>query len=250
MKKLISVGLVGIVLLSMSCKEDPVEPVEPTATSTVRIDVQPVFEGNTLYLDSTYTTAEGHKIQFVEIKFYLENVRNGSVQLTDAMLFDYDARGTLLYEGPGKVSDFASLQGNLGVGASLNNSDPTAFPNESWLNIAKSNDMYWGWNPGYIFVKVEARVDTIPDGNDLFDLYVIHHAGLNENLQTVSWDNLNWAAVGNDSYQLNWELDMSEYLQSTLHTIDLQFESSTHSAPGQEVLTAKVMENFREALMP
>jgi hypothetical protein len=223
---------------------------DPDPVDTVRIDVQPVFNGANLYLDSTYTTLEGHKVQFTDIKFYLEDVKNGVVQLTDAMLFDYDARGTLLYEGNGKAANFGSLTANLGVGTANNNSDPSAFPNESWLNISKSNDMHWGWNTGYIFVKVEARVDTIQDANDVFDHFVVMHAGKNENLETISFSNLSWTSVGSNRDQLNMELDMSEFFQSAMNSIDIQFENSTHSAPGQEVLTTKVMENFKEALIP
>ncbi|XOV69103.1 MAG: MbnP family protein [Fluviicola sp.] len=250
MNKLFFVGLIGGVLLtSASCKEDPPAP-EPAPVNTVRIDVQPIFNGANLYLDSTYTTAEGHKVQFTDIKFYLEDVRNGSVLLTDAMLFDYGARGTQLYDGEGEAGNFGSLSANLGVGPANNNSDPTEFPNDSWLNISNSNDMHWGWNPGYIFVKVEARVDTIQDANDVFDHFVILHAGKNENLETWSLSNLNWNSVGSNRHQLSLELDMSEFLQSSVNTIDLQFENSTHSAPGQEALTTKVMENFKEALTP
>jgi len=250
MNKLFVVGLAGFVLLvSVSCKEDPPVP-DPDPVDTVRIDVQPIFNGANLYLDSTYTTVEGHKVQFTDIKFYLEDVKNGTVQLTDAMLFDYGARGTLLFDGTGKAANFGSLTANLGVGPANNNSDPSAFENDSWLNISKSNDMHWDWNPGYIFVKVEARVDTIQDANEVFDHFVVLHAGKNENLETVSFSNLNWANVGNKRNQLNMELDMSEFLQSAMNTIDLQFENSTHSAQGQEAVTTKVMENFKEALIP
>ena len=75
MKKIFVVGLVGFVMLtSVSCKEDPMPVPDPDPTPTVRIDVQPVFNGNDLFLDSTYTTTEGYKVQFTDIKFYLEDV--------------------------------------------------------------------------------------------------------------------------------------------------------------------------------
>ncbi|GAB5418204.1 MAG: hypothetical protein Crog4KO_28350 [Crocinitomicaceae bacterium] len=251
MKKLLGVGLLSTVLLSsMSCKEDPVTPEPSEPVNSVRIDVQPIFNGNDLFIDSVYTTTEGYKVKFTTIRFYLEDVRNNGVQLTDAMLFDYDTRGTLLYDGPGKASDFASIEANLGVGPANNNSDPTTFPNDSWLNITNANSMHWGWNPGYIFVMVEGVVDTIPDANDLFDQSIVFHAGKNENLETVSYSNLNWSSIGTNRHQLSMDLDMSEFLQSALHTIDLQTENSLHSAVGQEALTTKVMENFKEALTP
>lgn len=250
MKKIYVVGLIGFVVLSLvSCKEDP-PPPDPPVEDTLRIDVQPVFNGADLVLNTPYTTVEGHQVKFTDIRFYLEDVKNGAVQMTDAMLFDYNERGTLLYDGPGVASNFSSFTANLGVGSANNNSDPTAFPNDSWLNSQNANDMHWDWNPGYIFVSVMGVVDTIPDGNDLFDHSFVLHAGKNENLQTVDFSNLTWTSVGSNRHQLSMELNVSEFLQSALHTIDLQFESSTHSAPGQEALTTKVMENFKEALMP
>ncbi len=251
MKKLFAVGLLSIVLLSsMSCKEDPVTPEPTEPENSVRIDVQPVFNGNDLFLDSVYATVEGYKVKFTDLGFYFEDVRNGSVQLTDAMLFDYDKRGTLLYDGPGKASDFDNLEANLGVGPANNNSDPTNFPNDSWLNITNSDGFYWLWNQGFIFVRIEGIVDTIPDANDVFDQSIVLHAGNTGNHEAMSFSNLNWTSIGTNRHQLNMELDMSEFLQSALHTIDLQAENSLHSAVGQEALITKVMENFKEALTP
>jgi len=239
-----------VLLSSMSCKEDPVDPQPSEPVNSLRIDVQPIFNGNNLFIDSVYTTVEGYKVKFTTLRFYLEDIRNNGVQLTDAALFDYDARGTLLYDGPGKASDFSNIEANLGVGPANNNSDQTAFPNDSWLNIMNANDMHWSWAQGYIFVKIEGVVDTIPDANEVFDESIVFHAGNNVNLQTVSFSNLNWTSIGTNRHQLSMELDMSEFLQSALHTIDLQTENSTHSQVGKEALTTKVMENFKEALTP
>jgi len=235
--------------LFVGCKEDIVSPVEPVV-ATVRIDVQPVYQGATLQLDQTYATPEGYDIQFTDIKFYFQDVRNGSVLLSDAMLFDYRERGTLLYSGPGAASNFSALTGNIGVDASVNHNDPSAFSASSWLNISNSNDMHWDWNPGYIFMKVEARVDTIPDGTALFDHFVVFHCGLDENLQSVAFSNLDWAPVGEKSHQTTWQLDLHTFLQGTTQSIDVKTEHSSHSASGQEALTLKVMQNFKESLIP
>ena len=108
--------------------------------------------------------------------------------------------------------------------------------------------MHWGWNPGYIFVKIEAKADTIADGNDIFDHNVVFHVGLDANMQTLDYANLNWLALGNDVHELQFGLDLATFLQGSTQSIDLQTEYSSHSAPGQEALTLKVMENFKEAL--
>lgn len=246
--QLLGLTLLGALALVSCTKDTTPDPVEPT--STVRMDVQPVYGTSDLYLDSTYTTTEGYKVQFTDIKFYLENPRNGSVQMTDAMLFDYRERGTLLYSGEGDAADFSSFDANLGVQSSLNHNDPSAFDNASWLNISNSNDMHWDWNPGYIFVKIEGKVDTIPDATDLFDQTFVFHCGLDANLQTISLSNLSWTKTGDYAHSISLNLDMEEFLNTGTQAIDLKTENSSHSAPGQEALTLKVMENFKAALMP
>ena len=244
-----ALSLIGVVAL-VGCKEDTIPPPAPAPEFSARIDVQPVFNGNTLHLDSTYTTQEGYLVQFTDLKFYLHDIRNGSNTMTDAMLFDYRERGTLLFSGSADATKFSSLSANLGVDASDNHSDPSAFANSSWLNISNSNDMHWGWNPGYIFVKVEGKVDTIPDANQVFDQTVVFHCGLDAYLQTLQFDNLNWVPTGENSHTLTLQLDMGTFLQGPTQNIDLKTENSSHSAPGQEAITQKVMENFRDALTP
>ncbi len=241
----VGVFLIGVLFFA-SCKEDVAPVPEEEPTNYVKIEVDPMFDTEVLHLDSVYTTQEGYDIKFLEIRFYMENVRNGSTSLIDAGLFDYRARGTTLLRTEGKGTDFGSLQANLGVGAANNHSDPSAFPSESMLNILNASDMHWDWGQGYIFVKVEAKVDTIPDGTALFNHNVVFHAGQDVNLQTLSFDNLSWTTVGNEDV-LRLKLDMGLFLNGS-QTIDVKDESSTHSAPSQEALTLKVMTNFKEAL--
>lgn len=234
-------------VLIPSCKNDkPIEIIDES--NSLKVTVQPVFGAQTLYLDSTYTTVEGYDVQFTDIKFYAENIRNGSSVLHDAALFDYRTTGITLFDLKGEPEDFASLQANLGVDAAINHNDPTAFANASMLNIANANDMHWGWNPGYIFVKIEAKVDTIQDGNPLFDHSVVFHVGADVNLQTLSYSAINWQALGAGKHFFPLKLDMAGFLQNGAQSIDLKNEFSSHTAPGQEVLSLKVMTNFKAAI--
>ena len=237
-----------VAAILFSCKDDEVTECEETA-EMLRVSVQPMFGTETLYLDSAYTTAEGYDVQFTDIKFYMENPRNGSAQLIDAGLFDYRERGTLLLEAEGAYQNYTSINANLGVHANVNHNDPAAFPNESMLNISNSNDMHWDWNPGYIFVKVEAKVDTIADANPLFDHNVVFHIGKDENFQTLTFSNITWTDLGS-MHEFALKLDMETFLQNGSEVIDLKDEFSSHTMAGQEVLSAKVIMNFRDALTP
>ncbi|NVK66113.1 MAG: hypothetical protein HWE22_16095 [Flavobacteriales bacterium] len=247
-RKIIFLSMISVSVAFVGCKEDKIdEPTEPEV-SKLSVTVQPVYGSQTLYLDSTYITPEGYGVRFTDLKFFAEDVRGTNAQLKDASLFNYRETGTALFTAEGEPGDFPSLNGNLGVQAGINHDDPSAFPNDNVLNISNSGDMHWGWNPGYIFVKVEAKVDTIPDGTDLFDHLVTLHVGLDENLQTFSFSNINWQQTGELSYAFPLKLDMQAFLANTSQPIDLKTEFVSHSAAGQEALSLKVIQNFNAAL--
>jgi hypothetical protein len=111
-----------------------------------------------------------------------------------------------------------------------------------------ANDMHWDWNPGYIFIKVEAKVDTLADGVDNFDHFVIFHIGTDPLIQTLNFTSVNWISNGNGLYTLPLKLDMQKFLQNGAQTIDLKTEHSSHTMAGQEVLSLKVIQNFKDAI--
>lgn len=244
------IALGGLLLITLSCNKKPEDPILPPAPEQMlRIEVHPSFGSQALYLDSVYSFSNGYLIQFNELKFYFENPRNGSVQMTDAGLFDYRQRGYELLEVAGDYTEFSSIQANLGVDSSINHNDPSAFPSTSMLNIMNSNDMHWGWNPGYIFLKVEAKADTIVDATELFDHTIVYHIGLDVNLQQLSFTNVNWQTVSQTKHQFNLGLDMEAFFLGP-QPIDIITEYTSHTAPGQEALSAKVAANFKSAISP
>jgi hypothetical protein len=247
MKKIV----VALVLFSaiLACKKDePVQETPAAQAERVRLTLQPTFGASDLQLDQTITTNQGYKVQFTELKCYLTSLRNGSNVLATAAFFDYRTNGTLLCELEGKHASFASLDGFLGVDSVYNHDDPTVFANNNPLNIMIANDMHWGWNPGYIFVKVEARIDTINDGIDNFNHFASFHIGVDSLLQNLSLSGYTWLNSGNNVYTLPLKLNMQTFLQNGNKAIDLKTEYSSHSAPGQGPIGLKVMDNFRAAI--
>lgn len=247
--RIISSVLVAIsfLFLNVKCKTDVVEVIEAPA-HFIEATVQPYYGSDVLYLDSTFTTVQGYDIQFSELKFYLEDIKNDGAQIIDGALFDYRENGTFLFRSESDMISNGNLTSNLGVGPTVNHLDPSAFENSSVFNILNANDMHWDWNPGYIFLKIEARVDTIQDGTPLFNHNVVYHIGLDENLETIQFQNLNWTEVGGES-QIALKLDLESFLNSP-DIIDVKSESTSHSSAGQELLTTKVIQNFSMAISP
>lgn len=235
-------------VVASACKKKTKDPGPADPASQLKMTVQPVFASEMLELDSTYITDDNWGIQFTDIKFYITDLRNGPNVLKDAALFDYRFSGTNCFQVAGDLADFLSLTGTIGVGPTLNHSDPSAFPSSSALNIANANDMHWTWNFGYIFIKIEARADTIPDGIPLFDHYLNYHVGTDAFTGALNLPVVNWTAAGPKLHTTQLTLDMKRFIDHPDTPIDIRSERTTHSAAGQELLTQKVVSNFMDAL--
>ena len=241
--------LCALLISGMTACKEPAKVVPPVVVKDLlAVEVYPHFGNDLLYLDSTYHTNEGYDVQFTDLKFFACNWKNGSEILVEAALFDFRESGNQFIRVEKKPEGFSTLQGSLGVEAGLNHADPTAFPNDNVLNITNAGGMHWGWNPGYIFIKVEAKVDTIPDGVALFDHNVVLHVGTDAFLQAVSFPLVTWTYAGEKHYSAKMNLDMKRFLSDGTQSIDLKTEHISHSGAGQEALSLKAIQNFKSAL--
>jgi hypothetical protein len=235
-----------VLVIATACGDD--NPEAPKAQ--LQIDLQPVFGGQNFFMDSIYTTQEGYKVKFSELKCYFTLFGNGSNALHQAALLDYRETGSLLFKKEGDYAKFLNLNAVLGVDSSLNHLDPSAFPNESPLNISNAGPMHWGWSTGYIFMNIEGKVDTLIDATTNPDLSFSFHVGTDSYLQNLQFNNINWADIGNNTRQFKLKLDLLAFLGQGASSINLSSEYLTHTAAGQEALTQKVISNFKNAISP
>ena len=243
----IRIYLLMITFFFFSCTKDK-KKTDSAPDKYLSIHIQPIFGNSNFYLDSIYETQEGYKVKFLDIKFYLSAIRNGNDTLAKVALFDFRSTGNFLLKQVADASKFSSIQGNIGVIQSLNHQDPSAFPNDSPLNISNAGAMHWSWNTGYIFVVIEGKADTIPDGTTNPNHNFSFHVGSDSYLQSLNFSNVSWQSISETEKRLSLNLDVLSFLQNPGQAIDLKKEFLTHSGAGSEVLTLKVAENFKQAL--
>jgi hypothetical protein len=242
--------LLGSLATICACENEVVKTVTQPLNE-LRITIQPTFGSSDLQLDQMVHTSEGYAIKFTDIRFYLTTLENGSgKQFTQAALFDYKENGIELCKARGRPSDFPNLGGYFGVDSKLNHNDPTLFEITNPLNILIANDMHWDWNPGYIFVKIEAKVDTLIDGIQNFNHFVVFHVGADDLLQQFNLSDIKWVQTSHYLHTLPLKLDMQRFLQNGSQTIDLKYEHSSHSLSNESTLSLKVIQNLRDALIP
>lgn len=233
-----------ISLTFFSCQEKTQEPnCEQSITSS--LEVTPLFDNSEFFLDSIYQIDNDVSVKITRLKFYFHKIGNTSGDTVESALFDY-SEGREMFRTEKELYTSNNLSAFIGVAEPDNTSDPSAFPLESPLNILNANDMHWGWNPGYIYVKIEGMCDTLQNGIEEFNHPLSYHVGKVVNLKTIQFDNITWNQIGNN-YTMNVNLDLK-----TFFTLDggfnLKVDNTCHTANGQEVLSAKIMNNFKESL--
>ena len=217
-------------------------------SQVLRIDVNPTFGAQSFFLDSIYETNEGYLVKFTDLRFYITDLKNGQETLCETALYDFRETQNQLFSSTGDYSKFDNLSGKIGIDSSINHSDPSAFDNDSPLNISNAGIMHWGWNPGYIFISIEGKVDTLAIG-DNFNHNFSFHVGTDQFLESFDFNGLLWTPT-NNGHKLEWSLDLQYFLNNNEYSIDLKDEFLTHSGSGQLILAEKVKNNFMISLTP
>ncbi|MEX2483532.1 MAG: MbnP family protein [Brumimicrobium sp.] len=247
MKTIYYILILGLFTLS-SCKSDKPDPDPLPVAKKARVNLIPTYDGEVLEFNSTYTTQEGYTIEFTKINVIFTNLKHDNKELFTSAVYKYEDDKTLLWQGEGDYLEFPDMTANIGVSEEENHEDPSARPNEDPLNILNTDDMHWGWDPGYIFLMIEGKADTsvTQDGVDLVKF--LYHVGKDELLKTISLQDLNWTEVTSDFHETDIYVDMYKVFDGETEDIDIKNEKSSHTMPNQISLSDKVITNFVNAI--
>lgn len=190
----------------------------------------PVLSFSTQVGDETFEegkvfTIGGTAVQFSNISYYLSNPAVGA----DGVFTETD---TTLYIKAGTTQSFELLpyEGNhmhmlrlsFGVDSLANyeEGDPSRFAVDDPLG-PKSPNMYWNWNAGYIFFRIDGQVDTENDGvpNQAMEFHIGTQNFYQTDMMEIHTDALS------ESVPVNLTLDIVKLFEN----IDLATEYETHT---------------------
>ncbi len=246
MKYLLYITTIAALIIS-SCKKDEPEVVCDPPQETMELTLTPMLDNSPYAINDIIESPQGYKYFYTDIKIVGTNVGNGSIDFAADYLYDFAANGTIMATGSGLNTQHNNLSLNVGVPDALNHADPSLPANTSALNITNIGDMHWGWNPGYKFVTIEGKVDTIPDGVDNFDKSFFFHLGTDFLFRTKTFSDITWNKVNDTKYTANLKLNVKDILDGTSPT-DLRVYSASHSNNNQMFYSVVVMDQFMEAI--
>ncbi len=171
--RVISFVLLSIWLL-VSCQKD--EPVEPQTNPALTFVFEPTVNSEPFVPDTKwYTNFSNDSFTVTKFNYYISNIK---LKKSDGSTYSVPESYHLLQhvEGINTIAlknlpegDFIGIDFLLGVDSLRNVSGSQAG------DLDPSKNMFWDWNTGYIFYKLEGRFNTLT--NPVKGDYAMHIGG-------------------------------------------------------------------------
>lgn len=173
----ISIVLLGIILFSFTT------PVNKNTSGSIILNFNNLFGNEKLVLGKEYTNVHGEKLKVKTLNYFISNIEIG---FQDGSIFtvEQDSSYFLIKEQEKESLSISlknlpnkkvnSIKFLVGLDSLRNTLDISKRTGN--LDIAgKARGMYWSWNSGYIFFKMEGESPVVPDS--LANKYYYHIGG-------------------------------------------------------------------------
>jgi hypothetical protein len=178
--------LFAIVAISFSaCQSDNIEPINPNDKNNLTIEFDHIAGAQNLALGSTqYTNASGEDFTVTTLNYFVSNISlkktdGTSVTMADQYFLVKEVDPTsltpVLKDVP--AGDYTSMTFTIGVDSLKSISavdqrtgclDPASYG---------TDNMYWSWNSGYIFFKMEGISSKAPANSAGLNKFQYHIGG-------------------------------------------------------------------------
>ncbi len=198
--KRILIFIFSTVILFASCKKDEAPKYNPNVKAELSVEFDNVAGSSDLQLNTgTYTNAAGESFNVTKLKYYVSNFvltnTDGSVFTVpqDSCYFLIDESDASTHQPILKVpeGEYKTLSFMIGVD-SLRNTMDISKRTGVLDPTTTAADMYWSWNSGYIFFKMEGTSPAITGASDEFQYHIGGFGGYStattNNLKTITLD--------------------------------------------------------------
>lgn len=188
-----------------SCNDDNDPVVDPTTTGSLRIEFDNIVGDRDLVLNTgTYKNAANQNFTVTKLNYYVSNIKllmaDGSsfVVPQDSSYFlirEADAESQEVTINHVPSGEYTGVEFTIGVDSLRSVADESKRKGILDRLSGPTNEeaMYWDWNPGYIFLKMEGTSDsTTNSANGKFYYHIGGFGGRTEktinNLRTAKVD--------------------------------------------------------------
>jgi hypothetical protein len=193
----------GLSLAIVSCSETNT-PVDPTAKGSITIEFDNVAGNQDLVLNTgTYKNSTGESFSVSKLDYFVSNIMlsraDGSTYTVPKdssyfLIIESNAESQEVTLNNVPVGEYTGLQFIVGVDSLKSVSDISQRKGVLDTGSGPTNDeaMYWDWNPGYIFLKLEGTSAVSTSSNGKFYYHIGGFGGRTSktlnNIRTVKVD--------------------------------------------------------------
>jgi hypothetical protein len=203
--------------------------------------------GADLLYNSIYHAVTSRAFIITDFRYYVSNVTairddgteqklSGSIILVDPHQRDYNI---------GKLPEgsYTGIRFTVGLDSAANHCDPTVFEKGNPLAI-QTPSMHWDWNSGYLFMKIEGKVDTTKRSAGAPVTEFFYHLGMDRMKRVVEIPT-HFAVSNSLENNVRLKFDLAKMLAG----VDMQSELSTHSFDNQP-LAVRMADSWQQAFLP
>ena len=237
-----------ITVIVCGCGERRKSSQQPTgAAASLHLIIRATVAGADLKYNSVYHDSKSRAFTVSDFRYYVSDIKairdDGTeyktpcaVILVDPNKRDYDL-------GRVPEGNYKGLRFTIGLDSAINHCDPTVF--EAGLPLAiQTPGMHWDWNSGYLFMKIEGRVDTTKKCAGLPSTEFFYHLGMDRMKRGIDIQQI-FSISKSTNYSLRLKFDLAKVFAC----IDMRSEISTHSFDNQP-LAARMADRWQEAFSP
>jgi hypothetical protein len=199
MKQLLCAGAI-MTLFMISCKKNDNPDFNASVKADLSVEFDNVAGSSDLQLNTgVYTNASNEALTITKLKYYISNFVLTAIDGTsyvvpqDSCYFLIDESDEETHEPVIHVpeGEYKAISFLIGVD-SLRNTKDISERTGVLDPVSAGGDMYWGWNSGYIFFKMEGTSPVSPEVGNIFMYHIGGFGGYSSktlnNLKTISLD--------------------------------------------------------------
>lgn len=250
------IGFVSLAVLFHSCEKDkplPTPVVEETDgfiefEFNAKMNGAPV-EGYTIFENVNGQRATIEKFRFYLGEFSLLNEQNEEVKLRDVAFFDLlEGQNTLKIKLP--KGNYSDLKFYAGVPDEMNGTNNPNFSAAIYGQdhpLSIFNGMYWTWATGYIFLKIEGKIDTSAAQNQTPLRNYFYHVGMQEFYELKDFPGSTFEIKAGETTKVRISMEYNDFFRGENENINMAVQSFTHTTDNMQ-LARKIFSNFVQSM--
>lgn len=243
-------GVFSLIVVA-SCKKDE----DDSTVGALEFKFEHRAGAEALVFNKDYTLASGETARFTKVKYYLSNfvlVKDDGTEVVvpkdkSYFLLDHEIPSSLIFKVDSvPLGSYKGLKFIIGVD-SAKSTAPVNQRKGVLDEAGAGGDMYWTWNSGYIFIKVEGSTPQTP-----FQFHIGGYGGYNpaaptiNNIKQVNLTVPDQSAVVHSGQTSHFHLfvDILEFFKNP-NTIRIEDNPYVHFTPGSTAIADNYADMFR-----